>query len=73
MRGILPEIPCHVNYIMRDSVGIEAEPVGLELHVPYWIGFFGHGERAHVVVLDAVRRRLEGAKARALFEEWLGS
>jgi len=23
--------------------------------------------------LDAVRRRLEGAKARALFEEWLGS
>lgn len=50
---------------------ISAEPVPVDLYVPYWIGFFGRGERAHVVVLDAVRRRFEGAKARALFEEWL--
>lgn len=48
-----------------------AEPVAIDLHVPYWIGFFGRGERARLVVLDAVRRRFEGAKARMLFEEWL--
>lgn len=53
------------------GLAISAEPVGLEFHVPYWIGFFGSGERAHLVVLDAVRRRFEGAKARTLFEEWL--
>ena len=53
------------------GLAISAEPVAMELHVPYWIGFFGRGERAHVVALDAVRRRFEGAKARALFEEWL--
>lgn len=53
------------------ELSISAEPVAMELHVPYWIGFFGRGERAHLVVLDAVRRRFEGAKARVVFEEWL--
>ncbi len=50
---------------------ISAEPVAGDFYVPYWIGFFGRGQRAHLIVLDAVRRRFEGAKARALFEEWL--
>ncbi len=53
------------------ELAISAEPVTGDLYVPYWIGFFGRGDRAHVVVLDAVRRRFEGAKARTLFEEWL--
>jgi hypothetical protein len=47
--------------------------VPLDLHVPYWLGFFGRGEAARLVALDAVRRRLEGAKARALFEGWLAA
>jgi hypothetical protein len=52
---------------------IEAEPVGRELHVPYWVGFFGFGERAHLCVLDGVRRRMEGAKVRHFLTEWLAS
>jgi hypothetical protein len=47
------------------------EPV--ELHVPYWLGFYGAEPSVRCGVLDAVRRRLEGAKARAFFEAWLTS
>jgi hypothetical protein len=50
---------------------IEAEPVGRELHVPYWLGFFGFGQRAHLCVLDGVRRRMEGAKVCHFLTEWL--
>ncbi len=53
------------------SLAIHAESVPLEFHVPYWIGFFGSGERARLGVLDAVRRRWEGGKARQFFYEWL--
>jgi hypothetical protein len=44
----------------------------VELHIPYWLGFYGN----HAVkcrVLDAVRRRFEGAKACAFFEECLAA
>jgi hypothetical protein len=53
------------------SLRIEGPPV--ELNVPYWLGFYGSGERVRLRVLDAVRRRFEGAKARALFEAWLAA
>jgi hypothetical protein len=47
----------------------------LALHVPYYLGFYGNGNGTGTVarlrVLDAVRRRFEGGKARALFEGWL--
>jgi hypothetical protein len=43
----------------------------LDLHVPYYLGFYGGGTIARLRVLDAVRRRFEGGKARALFEGWL--
>jgi hypothetical protein len=42
-----------------------------DLHVPYWIGFYERGPRVRLRVLDAVRRKFEGGKARALFERWL--
>jgi len=50
---------------------VAREPV--EMHVPYWLGF--HQARGHVRcrVMDAVRRRIEGGKARALFENWLAA
>lgn len=48
-----------------------AERAPLDLHVPYWIGLYGAGENVRLRVLDAVRCRFEGAKARALFEDWL--
>jgi hypothetical protein len=52
---------------------IEALPVPGEICVPYWVCFRGTRERVHLAVLDAVRRRPEGAKVRRLVEEWLGS
>ncbi len=42
-----------------------------DLYVPYWIGFYESGAAVRIRVLDAVRRRFEGGKARALFESWL--
>ncbi len=50
---------------------IRAQPLDAEFHVPYWLGFFGNGERATLQAMDAVRRTFEGAKARAVFSDWL--
>ncbi len=56
---------------VRDlQLEIALEP--LELHVPYWLGFYGNAA-AHCRVLNAVRRRMEGAKVSALFESWLAA
>jgi hypothetical protein len=45
----------------------------VKLHMPYWLGFYeGRGE-VHCRVVDAVRTRIEGTKASALFEEWLAA
>lgn len=57
---------------VRDLV-IEVRPLPVEFHVPYWVGFYGRGERARVAVLDAVRCSPEGAKARALVSDWLAA
>jgi hypothetical protein len=51
---------------------LEIELRSLEVHVPYWLGFYGHAA-ARCRVLNAVRRRMEGAKASALFESWLAA
>ena len=50
---------------------IRARPLDLEFHVPYWLGFFGNREHASLQAMDAVRRSFEGAKARAIFSDWL--
>lgn len=55
---------------MRD-LQIEATPLPHELHIPYWLGFRGSEGHARVAVIDAVRRRFEGAKMRRLVESWL--
>ena len=52
---------------------IEAIPVPGEVYVPYWVSFRGSDEQVHLSVLDAVRRKPEGAKLRRLVEEWLRS
>ena len=52
---------------------IAAEPIPGEIHVPYWVGFRGRGIRPRVVVIDAVRRRIEGPKVRRLLRNWLTS
>jgi len=55
---------------MRD-LSITAEPLALELHVPYWVGFYGAGDAASLRVMDAVRRQMEGGKLRQLIRDWL--
>jgi hypothetical protein len=44
-----------------------------EIYVPYWVGFRGRGSRARLAVIDAVRRKPEGAKVRQLLRTWLTS
>jgi hypothetical protein len=44
-----------------------------EIYLPYWLGFYGGGETVRCRALDAVRRRIEGAKASAFFEQWLAA
>lgn len=56
---------------LRDlKLEIALEP--LELHVPYWLGFYGNVS-LRCRAMDAVRRRIEGAKASAFFEAWLAA
>ncbi len=57
---------------LRESrLEIVGQPV--KLHMPYWLGFYdGRGE-VRCRVMDAVRRQFEGAKASALFEQWLAA
>jgi len=49
---------------------IALEPI--EIHVPYWLGFYGNAN-LRCRAMDAVRRRIEGAKASAFFEAWLAA
>ena len=42
-----------------------------DLYLPYWLGFYGSRSVFRCRVMDAVRRRLEGAKASEFFEQWL--
>ena len=51
---------------------LEILSTGKLIYVPYWLGFYGDSS-AHCRALDAVRRRFEGAKASAFFEEWLAA
>jgi hypothetical protein len=50
---------------------LEITPVRCELHLPYWLGFHERNGAVRCRVMDAVRRRMEGAKACAFFEQWL--
>jgi hypothetical protein len=52
---------------------LEISLVPCELHLPYWLGFYGRNASVRCRVMDAVRRRIEGAKATAFFERWLAA
>ncbi|MFZ0637540.1 MAG: hypothetical protein WA755_15255 [Candidatus Acidiferrales bacterium] len=60
-----------LGFFRARNLAMEFTPIALDIHVPYWLAFRGRGERAHLDVLDAVRRRPEGARARQLFRSWL--
>ena len=42
-------------------------------YMPYWLAFYGGRGLVRCRVMDAVRRRIEGAKATAFFEQWLAA
>ena len=44
-----------------------------DFYIPYWLGFYGNDGIARCRVMDAVRRRMEGAKAASFFEQWLAA
>jgi hypothetical protein len=54
-------------------VNFEAVREPLELHLPYWLGFYDAQGKVRCRVLDAMRRRIEGPKASAFFEQWLAA
>jgi hypothetical protein len=57
---------------MREA-SLEIEALPDEIHLPYWLGFYGANNDLRCRAMDAVRRRLEGAKASAFFEQWLAA
>jgi len=57
---------------LRDA-RLQISFVPCELHLPYWLGFYGRASSARCRVMDAVRRRIEGEKASAFFEHWLAA
>jgi hypothetical protein len=58
---------------LRANIQLELTRLAQEIHMPYWLGFYGDGTFLSCRALDAVRRRLEGAKATAFFEHWLAA
>jgi hypothetical protein len=57
--------------LRQPGLAIVREPVAL--HLPYWLGFYGARGAVRCRVIDALRRRVEGAKASAFFEQWLAA
>ena len=55
------------------ETSLEIESLPSEIHLPYWLGFYGADDALRCRALDAVRRRIEGAKASAFFEQWLAA
>jgi hypothetical protein len=73
LRAKLRRMLFNSGFFRLRNLEIHVEPLQGELHVPYWIGFRGRRRYATFVVMDAVRRRVEGAKVRQLLEAWLTS
>ncbi len=61
------------GFFKMRTLSIRPEPVPLDFCVPYWVGFFGSGNRARISVVDAVRRKPEGARVRQLIYSWLAN
>jgi hypothetical protein len=59
------------GFFRMRALKIALSPLAADLCIPYWVGFRGRGSRAYLSVLDAVRRKPEGAKVRQLLETWL--
>lgn len=69
----LRRIVYQTGFFRVRRLSFRAKRLPLDLHVPYWLGFYERGGAVRLRVLDAVRCRFEGEKARALFEDWLSA
>jgi len=69
---ILP-IVFQQGFFKLRSASLKMEALQAETHLPYWLAFYGPSSALRCRVMDAVRRRLEGAKASAFFERWLAA
>ena len=61
------------GFFKMRALKVEIDPNPVEIHLPYWLAFYGSNSAAKCRVMDAVRRRIEGAKASSFFEEWLAA
>ena len=61
------------GFFRTSNFRITAELVPGEIYIPYWAAFRGHGIRASMSVLDAVRRKMEGSRVREMLKNWLTS
>ena len=61
------------GFFRMRNLRIVSTPLAVELSIPYWVGFRGREERARITVIDAVRRKFEGAKVRHLLQNWLSN
>jgi hypothetical protein len=59
------------GFFRMRNLDIELQPAIEQLHMPYWVGFFGANEKASIQILDATRRVMEGGKLRRYVYEWL--
>jgi hypothetical protein len=67
LEGRLQRLIFQTGFFRLRNPRIVGSPQPIDLHVPYWLGFYGTRGEAYLDALDAVRRRIEGARARAFF------
>lgn len=61
------------GFFRMRALQVEIARLPGEIHLPYWLAFYGDYAGAKCRVLDAVRRRIEGGKAASFFETWLAA
>jgi len=61
------------GFFRMRNLQIVAKAVDGDFYIPYWVGFRGRESMARITVIDAIRRKVEGAKVRHLLQNWLQS
>jgi len=59
------------GFFRAGTLDIVVRPADATILVPYWAGFYGRGQEAHLRLLDGLRGTLEGARAREVVLQWL--
>jgi hypothetical protein len=73
LRGKILRVIFQQGFFKLRDRGLVIVHESLELHLPYWLGLYGARGVVRCRVMDAVRRRIEGARASAFFEQWLAA